>query len=148
MHTSTTGHQASILESRILVWESKDRYRAIWKTRERLRSPRRRPCDCQRPPGRYYTSRPDRTQSWALLSRFQAAHQARFERQAADRLHRSYRPSALSYLHQLPRPCVINGGPLFRDWVDDPCAMPQDLDGLAISDEQAWLSQRQEYFRY
>jgi hypothetical protein len=95
---STTGHRASTLESRILAWESKDRYRAIWKTRERLKSTRRRPCDCQSPPARYYSSRLDRSPSWALLSRFQAIRRARFGRQAADRLHRSYRPSALSYL--------------------------------------------------
>src|SRR5262249_48936290 len=29
MHLSTTGHRVSTLESRILVWESKDRYPAI-----------------------------------------------------------------------------------------------------------------------
>src|SRR2546425_1154465 len=39
---------------------------------------------------------------------------------------------------------VINGGPLLRDWVDDARATPQDLDALAIPDEQAWFSQRQE----
>ena len=98
VHISTTGHRASTLESRILAWESKDRYRAIWKTRESLKSTRRRPCDCQSPPARYHSSRPDRNRSWALLSRFQAVRRARFGRPAADRLHRSYRPSALSYL--------------------------------------------------
>src|SRR5580704_9226982 len=43
---------------------------------------------------------------------------------------------------------VINGGPLLRDWVDDARATPQDLDTLAIPDEQAWLSQRQGYLCY
>jgi uncharacterized protein YbbC (DUF1343 family) len=43
---------------------------------------------------------------------------------------------------------VISGGPLLRDWVDDARATPQDLDTLAIADEQAWLSQRQEYLCY
>ena len=38
---------------------------------------------------------------------------------------------------------VINGGPLLREWVDDAHATPQDLDALAIPDEQAWLSERQ-----
>ena len=109
VHISTTGHRVSTLESRILASESKDRYRAIWKTRESLTSTRRRPCDCQSPPARYHSSRTDRNQSWALLSRFQAVRQARFGRPAADRLHRSYRPSALSYLsivvpQQLPAP--------------------------------------------
>ena len=98
VHISTTGHRASTLESRILAWGSKDRYRAIWKTRESLKSTRRRPCDCQSPPARYHSSRPDRNQSWALLSKFQAVRRARFGRPAADRLHRSYRPSALSSL--------------------------------------------------
>jgi hypothetical protein len=43
---------------------------------------------------------------------------------------------------------VINGGPLLRDWVDDARATLQDLDTLAIPDEQAWLSQRQRYLCY
>ena len=79
MHISTTGHRASPPESRILASEPKDRYRAIWKTRERLKSTRRRPCDCQSPPARYYSGRPDRNQPWALLSRFQAVRRAHFD---------------------------------------------------------------------
>jgi uncharacterized protein YbbC (DUF1343 family) len=43
---------------------------------------------------------------------------------------------------------VINGGPLLREWVDDASATPQDLDALAMSDEQAWLNERQELLRY
>ena len=42
----------------------------------------------------------------------------------------------------------LNGGPLLRDWVDDARATPQDLDTLAIPNEQAWLSQRQGYLCY
>ena len=34
---------------------------------------------------------------------------------------------------------VINGGPLLREWVDDPAATPHDLDALTMPDEQAWL---------
>jgi hypothetical protein len=34
---------------------------------------------------------------------------------------------------------VINGGPLLREWVDDPAAAPGDLDALARVDEAAWL---------
>ncbi len=34
---------------------------------------------------------------------------------------------------------VINGGPSLRQWVDDAAATPQDLDTLALPDEQAWL---------
>jgi uncharacterized protein YbbC (DUF1343 family) len=43
---------------------------------------------------------------------------------------------------------VINGSPLLRQWVDDPDAMPNDLDTLAIADEKAWLRERDEYLRY
>src|SRR6516164_3854145 len=38
---------------------------------------------------------------------------------------------------------VINGGPPLREWVDDASATPQDLDELAVPDEQRWLSERQ-----
>src|SRR6202451_2742577 len=43
---------------------------------------------------------------------------------------------------------VINGGPSLRDWVDDKAATPHDLDALAIADQEAWLSERDEYRRY
>jgi uncharacterized protein YbbC (DUF1343 family) len=43
---------------------------------------------------------------------------------------------------------VINGGPLLREWVDDVSATPQDLDELAVPDEQRWLSERQEVLLY
>jgi uncharacterized protein YbbC (DUF1343 family) len=43
---------------------------------------------------------------------------------------------------------VINGGPLLREWVDDKAATPQDLDVLAVPDEQAWLSEQQDHLRY
>jgi uncharacterized protein YbbC (DUF1343 family) len=33
---------------------------------------------------------------------------------------------------------LINGGPLLREWVDDPAAAAADLDALARRDEQAW----------
>ena len=33
---------------------------------------------------------------------------------------------------------VINGGPVLREWVDDPAARPGDLEQLANSDEAAW----------
>lgn len=33
---------------------------------------------------------------------------------------------------------VINGGPALREWVDDPAALPGDLDVLAGRDEAAW----------
>jgi hypothetical protein len=43
---------------------------------------------------------------------------------------------------------VISGGPLLREWVDDASTRPQDLDALAMPDEQAWLSERKEVLRY
>jgi uncharacterized protein YbbC (DUF1343 family) len=43
---------------------------------------------------------------------------------------------------------VINGGPLLREWVDDPQAVPADLDVLAQLDEDAWHSEREDYHRY
>jgi len=35
---------------------------------------------------------------------------------------------------------LINGGPLLRQWVDEPSAAPADLDELARRDENAWQS--------
>jgi hypothetical protein len=37
---------------------------------------------------------------------------------------------------------VIAGGPLLREWVDDPAATPADLDALAAADEAAWREER------
>lgn len=36
---------------------------------------------------------------------------------------------------------LINGGPLLREWVDDPAATPADLDALARADEAGWLGE-------
>jgi uncharacterized protein YbbC (DUF1343 family) len=43
---------------------------------------------------------------------------------------------------------VINGSPLLREWVDDANAKPDDLDTLALPDEQAWEEARRPYLRY
>jgi uncharacterized protein YbbC (DUF1343 family) len=43
---------------------------------------------------------------------------------------------------------VINGGPLLREWVDDPQATPGDLDLLASRDESAWLEARTPVLMY
>ena len=43
---------------------------------------------------------------------------------------------------------VINGGPLLREWVDDAAATPQDLDALAMTDEQDWVRERAGHLRY
>jgi uncharacterized protein YbbC (DUF1343 family) len=37
---------------------------------------------------------------------------------------------------------VLNGGPLLREWVDDPAATVGDLDAMARADEQAWVAER------
>ncbi|MGE0830523.1 MAG: exo-beta-N-acetylmuramidase NamZ domain-containing protein [Hyphomonadaceae bacterium] len=43
---------------------------------------------------------------------------------------------------------VINGGPLLREWVDDPAAAPDALDALTKPDEQAWAQTRQPHLLY
>ena len=43
---------------------------------------------------------------------------------------------------------VINGGPLLREWVDDPAATPQDLETVASADELSWLDERRQFLRY
>ena len=43
---------------------------------------------------------------------------------------------------------VINGGPILREWIDDPAAAPGDLDAFASVDEDAWREERQPYLRY
>jgi uncharacterized protein YbbC (DUF1343 family) len=59
-----------------------------------------------------------------------------------------WRDFAYEYEHGKLAIDVINGGPLLREWVDDPAATPADLDALALPDEEAWRSERQDYFRY
>lgn len=43
---------------------------------------------------------------------------------------------------------VINGSPLLREWVDDPQALPQDLEQIAQIDEQNWLEARNPFLLY
>jgi uncharacterized protein YbbC (DUF1343 family) len=43
---------------------------------------------------------------------------------------------------------VINGGPLLREWVDDPAAAPADLDALARHDETAWRAETADLLLY
>ena len=59
-----------------------------------------------------------------------------------------WRDFAYEYEHGKLAIDVINGGPRLREWVDDAAATPQDLDALALPDEQAWLSERQAHLRY
>ena len=43
---------------------------------------------------------------------------------------------------------VINGSELLRTWVDDPHAVPADLEALAAADEADWQAQRQALLLY
>ncbi len=43
---------------------------------------------------------------------------------------------------------VINGSPLLREWVDDPKAVPAELDALAAADEAAWMQVRAPHLLY
>jgi uncharacterized protein YbbC (DUF1343 family) len=43
---------------------------------------------------------------------------------------------------------LINGGELLRNWVDDPAAIPADLENLAAPDESAWLEERMSVLLY
>ncbi|MBL8202078.1 MAG: DUF1343 domain-containing protein [Chromatiales bacterium] len=43
---------------------------------------------------------------------------------------------------------VINGGPLLREWVDDPAATTGDLEGLVRTDEAEWLVEQRDYLLY
>ncbi len=43
---------------------------------------------------------------------------------------------------------VINGGPLLREWVDNPASTADDLDAITIPDEDAWRAQRQPFLLY
>lgn len=43
---------------------------------------------------------------------------------------------------------LINGSSLLRQWVDDPAAIPADLDMLAEPDEATWLSERESVLLY
>ncbi|AVR89934.1 exo-beta-N-acetylmuramidase NamZ family protein [Thauera aromatica] len=43
---------------------------------------------------------------------------------------------------------LINGSPLLREWVDDPAAVPADLDAPARADEAAWDETRRPFLLY
>lgn len=43
---------------------------------------------------------------------------------------------------------VINGSPILREWVDNPQANPEDLDALARSDEETWLTDTKSLMLY
>ena len=43
---------------------------------------------------------------------------------------------------------LINGSELLRQWVDDPEAVPEDLEALAGADEAAWVDEQQAMMLY
>jgi uncharacterized protein YbbC (DUF1343 family) len=43
---------------------------------------------------------------------------------------------------------LINGSELLRRWVDDPAALPGDLDALTVPDEVSWLQEREPVLLY
>ena len=43
---------------------------------------------------------------------------------------------------------VINGGPLLREWVDDPASTAGDLDATTQPDERDWIEERRAFLRY
>jgi len=59
-----------------------------------------------------------------------------------------WRDFAYEYEHDRLAIDLINGSPLLREWVDNPDSTPQDLDGLALSDEQQWHQVRAQFLIY
>ena len=43
---------------------------------------------------------------------------------------------------------VINGGPLLREWVDNPASTPAELDAITLADEQSWIAERAAFLLY
>ncbi len=59
-----------------------------------------------------------------------------------------WRDFPYEYEHERLAIDLINGSPLLRAWVDDPAAVPADLDALSAADEAAWLAERRPFLRY
>ncbi len=59
-----------------------------------------------------------------------------------------WRDFAYEYEHERLAIDLINGSPLLREWVEDPVAVPGDLDALARTDEEAWETLRRDYLLY
>jgi len=70
---------------------------------------------------------------------------------ALRRLHPDYdlwRDFAYEYEQGRRAIDVINGSEALREWVDDPTAMPADLETLAAADEADWCAERQAVLLY
>ena len=59
-----------------------------------------------------------------------------------------WRDFAYEYENQRLAIDLINGGPLLREWVDDPAASPADLDALARADEAVWENTQKNFLLY
>ncbi len=59
-----------------------------------------------------------------------------------------WRDFAYEYEYERLAIDVINGSELLRRWVDDPSAVPADLDALAAPDEASWLEEREAVLLY
>jgi uncharacterized protein YbbC (DUF1343 family) len=59
-----------------------------------------------------------------------------------------WRDFAYEYEHDRLAIDLINGSELLRQWVDDPAAVPADLDALAKPDENSWLEERESVLLY
>ena len=59
-----------------------------------------------------------------------------------------WRDFAYEYEHDRLAIDLINGGPLLRQWVDNPASTPDELDALATADEAAWVQVRRPFLLY
>ncbi len=59
-----------------------------------------------------------------------------------------WRNFSYEYEHDRLAIDLINGSELLRQWVDDPAAMPADLDALARADEDSWREEREPVLLY
>jgi uncharacterized protein YbbC (DUF1343 family) len=59
-----------------------------------------------------------------------------------------WRDFAYEYEHDRLAIDLINGSALLRDWVDDPDAVPADLEALTVPDERSWEQEREPILLY
>ena len=59
-----------------------------------------------------------------------------------------WRDFAYEYEHDRLAIDLINGGEVLRQWVDDPAAVPVDLDKMTTSDEKSWIEERESVLLY
>ena len=59
-----------------------------------------------------------------------------------------WRDFAYEYEHDRLAIDLLNGSELLRQWVDDPTAVPADLDDLTAPDETSWLDERDSLLLY